>query len=127
VGKSGSRRATLVALDHAIADGNYSLTVIGGFWIVRDKDDRDRLLSIQARKELHDLDAGLCIQIAGWLIRQDHGWAVAQGAGNGDALLLATGEFVRLVVQAFAQPDQRQDLLSALAALATAQAGVNER
>ena len=38
-----------------------------------------------------------CIEIPGWLVREDQSWLVDDAARDGDALTLSAGEFVRQV------------------------------
>src|SRR5580704_13719479 len=59
-----------------------------------------------------DLQRGLRIKISGGLIGQNDGRIVDQRARNGHALLLPTGELVRLVTLAMRQAQQLQHLAS---------------
>ena len=56
-------------------------------------------LLIEAFEKRHDLFAGFGIEVTGRLVGQDDRRIVDQGAGDGDALALPAGEFVRLVRQ----------------------------
>ena len=51
------------------------------------------------------------VERAGRLVAQQHVRALGDGARDRDALLLAAGELRREVVEALAQPDQRERLL----------------
>ena len=51
------------------------------------------------------------IQISGRLVRQNNSRIVDQRAGDGDALLLTAGKFVRFVVDAIAEADARREVL----------------
>ena len=50
--------------------------------------------------------AGLVVERAGGLVAQQHLGPLGDGAGDGDALLLAAGELRRKVVEALAEADQ---------------------
>ena len=56
------------------------------------------------------------VQVARRLVGKQHRWAVNQGPGDRDALLLAAGELGRLVIHPVAQPYELQHLLHAVAA-----------
>ena len=59
---------------------------------------------------LEHQDAGVAVERAGGLVAQQHVRALGDGARDGDALLLAARELGREVVDAVAEPDQRQRL-----------------
>ena len=84
-------------------------------------------LAVESVERGHDLDAGLGVEIAGRLVGQDDGRAVDEGAGDGDALALAAGEFVGLVVHARLEADVGERLLGALDAFRGGHAVVDER
>ncbi len=66
---------------------------------------------------LHDLLAVGGIQVGSGLICQDEGRFGCQGAGDCHALLLPAAELVWALVPALAQPNCRQQIAHALAAL----------
>jgi hypothetical protein len=114
-------------LDQPIADAHHALAILGRLRVVRDEDDGDAPLLVQPLKEFHDLDAGLGVQVAGRLVGQDHRRPVDQRAGDGDALLLAAGEFVGLVVDG-GRPDRPASAIPPHAGGVRArQAGVDQR
>src|SRR5208337_2909701 len=51
-------------------------------------------LPVQVAKDLHDLDTGLAVKIAGRFIAEEDFWIVDQGPGNGHTLLLPTRKLV---------------------------------
>ena len=51
-------------------------------------------------QEIHDLFARTAVEVAGRFIRDDQDRVVDQCPGDGDALLLSAGEFLRLVMDA---------------------------
>jgi hypothetical protein len=60
---------------------------------VRHHDHRDALIAIEAGDQIHDLAAGLGIEVAGRLVGQKNGRIGHDRARDGDALLLAAGQF----------------------------------
>ena len=62
----------------------------------------------------------------GRLVGEQDGWLVHQRAGDGDALALAAGKFVRLVMHAVGQADAGQRLVRELAAFLGGNAGINQ-
>ena len=52
------------------------------------------VLAVELAEELHDLVAGLRVEVAGGLVGQDQLRVVDQRAGDGHALLLAAGQLV---------------------------------
>src|SRR3989337_1410427 len=65
---------------------------------MRHKDNGYALLTVEPLEYGHDLLAGARIQVTGWLIGEDDGWAADEGAGNGNPLLLAPRELTGLVL-----------------------------
>ena len=63
--------------------------------------------------KLDDLAPGRLVEIAGRLVGDDQFRIGRQRAGQRDALLLAAGQFGRIVMQALRQPDCRQFLFGA--------------
>ena len=55
--------------------------------------DNGRSALITLVQEIHHPFRRGCIEVAGWLIDQNHGRGVGNGPGQGDPLLLAAGEF----------------------------------
>ena len=74
-------------------------------------------------QDVHDLHAGLGVQCAGGLIRQDDVGIVHQRTGNGHALHLAAGHLGGLLAQLIAQTYILQHLDGPLAALRLGHAG----
>jgi len=88
----------VLEMDHRPGEGGHV-----GF--VRDHQDRDVLLRIQPRQELHDLHRAFAVEIAGRFVGEQHVGTRDQRAGDRDALLLATGEFGRGVVPPVREAD----------------------
>ncbi len=60
---------------------------------------------MESFEDVEDFLAGLGIQSARRLVRQNDGWIPHDGAGDGDALLLSSGEFVGFVCGLVGKPD----------------------
>ena len=81
------------------------------FLVVRDVDERDADVVLNALElELHLL-AELQVEGAERLVQQEHRRLVDEGAGERDALLLASGKLARLPLLHPLQPDEPQDLV----------------
>ena len=68
-------------------------------------------LAIDALDRLQHDDAGLHVERAGRLVAEEHLGPLGDGAGDGDALLLAAGKLRREMIHAGRQADQLQGLL----------------
>ena len=66
---------------------------------VRHERDRDPVLPIQFREELHDFHASRAVETPGRFVRQKKAGTGHKGARNGDALLLSAREFRRRVTR----------------------------
>ena len=98
--RSAHRR---VADDPAIAHDQVAPRVAGDVQLVGHHHDGDPLV-VEFLKHPHDLDAGLAVEVAGWLVGQQQGGLVDQRAGDGDPLLLAARKLAGMMV-APAPPD----------------------
>ena len=94
--------------------------------LVGDEDD-GVAAPVQLVEEPDDLLAGGGVEVAGGLVGEEERGLAHERAGDGDALALAAGELVRLVVHAVREPDRRERRLGRLAPLAARQAAVDER
>ena len=84
-------------------------------------------LGVELIEQIHDLFAGLRIQVPGGLVGEDDGRVIDQGSGDGHALALSAGELVGLVVHARFQVHDAQRPLGALQAFMGRRAVVDER
>src|ERR1017187_2170328 len=109
----------------AVADVNDAVGVQGDIVFVGDQDDGIALL-VEAFEEAHDFVAGGGIEVAGGLVGQQNGRVVDERAGDRDALALAAGKLVRLVVHAGFQIDLAHGYFGALQALGAGHAGVDQ-
>ena len=55
--------------------------------------------AVDPLEQIHDVLAGLRVEVSGGLVGQQHQRPVDECAGDGDALLLTTGQFVRQPVR----------------------------
>ena len=71
-----------------------------------DQQHGDAALGVQPLKDIHDLDTGPGVEVAGWLISQQNRWLVDERPRDRHALLLSTGELVGVVTGPVAEPDR---------------------
>ena len=67
--------------------------------VMSDEDERAPL-GVEIVKNAEDFLAGFAVKVARSFICKDDDGTVREGSGDGDTLLLATGEFHRLVIKA---------------------------
>ena len=96
----------------SVQNMDHALRLTGDVVVVGDEHDGVALL-MQTVKNLHNVPRRAGIQISGGLVRQNQGRFCDQRTGDGDALLLAAGEFRGLVLRPFAEPDPLQRLADA--------------
>ncbi|MBD0739042.1 hypothetical protein BGM09_06335 [Streptomyces sp. CBMA29] len=90
-------------------------------------DDQDGgALGVDLVEELDDARAGGRVEVAGRLVREEQRRVADHGARDGDALSLAAGELVRLVVVAVGEPDAVEDGPCALAPLGAGDARIEQ-
>ena len=75
-------------------------------------------LAHEAQQLLEDTLSGVRIEIAGGLVGKEKLRSVGDSAGDGDPLLLATGELRGSVVAALVEPKGVEQLLGAMLGLA---------
>ena len=100
----------MVGDDPAVAHGEHPVGKRGDIRLMRDDNDRDALLAIECNERLHDLMRGAGIEVASRFVCQQQTRRVDQCPGDGDALLLSTGELSRRVAFALGQTEQCQSL-----------------
>ena len=86
-----------------------------------------RPLSMKLFEKRHDLVAGGAIKGACRLIGQYKHGVVDEGASDGDALLLASGELTGPMMPSMIQADALQSLCGSAVSFASANPGINER
>ena len=127
-GLAGGVRARLLVaddlavgeLDHAPAHLVHHRHVVGG-------DQHRRAGLVDPVDQLHDPDRGLGIEVAGRLVGDQQRRVVDERARDRDALLLAAGELVGIVVELGGEPGEAQDVRHLVADLAAAAARDLER
>ena len=112
--------AALVELHDAAPHLVDHLAVVG-------HDDDGRAGAVDPVEQLHDPDGGLGVEVAGRLVREQQRRVADERARHGDALLLATGELIGVVVDLGAEADHAEDLRDLAADLAARAAGHLER
>ena len=93
----------LVGHDLSVGEYDGTVGVGGGHRIVRDHDDGLAKLVDRTLQEAEHFGAGNGVEVAGRLVSEHQLRLGNQRAGDGHALLLATGQFIRSVVQALLQ------------------------
>src|SRR3954454_7339983 len=96
-------QASLVEREHAPAH------LVDHLAVVRD-DEHRRPGAVDPVKQLHDPDGGLRVEVPGGLVRQQQRRMVDERPRDRYALLLASRELVRVVVDLSLKPDESQDL-----------------
>src|SRR5690606_5657993 len=117
----------LVIGEVAIDEAQEALAIGCDVLLMRDHDDGDRPFAVQPRDEVHDLPAGLRIQIAGRLIGEEDGGIGDDGAGDGHPLLLAAGKLLRGVALPAGKADLCERCHCTLTPLAGGHAAIDER
>jgi hypothetical protein len=88
----------------------FLLTESGDGVVVGDDDEAIAEIAMEPQKQIDDLVAGVNVEISGGFIGEDQGGTVAQGARDGDALLLAAGELGGTVIEAGTKADLVEEL-----------------
>ena len=104
-----------VGEDFPVAEDDVAFGVAGDVEFVGDHEDGDAGV-VEFLEDAHDFDAGLAVEVAGGFVGEEEGGVVDEGAGDGDALLLAAGELVGVVVGAGCEADGLEGLEGAGAA-----------
>src|SRR3974390_35629 len=84
-------------------------------------------LAVKIFKQVHDFFACLGVKVPGWLVRKNDRGVIHQSAGDSDALALAAGEFVGLVMHPGRQVDALQSKLGLFDTLFRGSAVVDQR
>src|SRR5262245_50085016 len=115
--------------DPALADDEDAVGVGRGPRVVGDEDDRLAVLVARLPERVQELAAGGVVEVAGRLVGQEDGRPGHEGAGDGDALLLALRQLVGPMALLVGQLDELHRLTDALLELALVRvlAGDRER
>ena len=91
------------------------------------RDHNDELILRYLLENVHYLHGGIGVERAGRLVGQENIRIIDERTGNGNALHLAAGHLVRLLLKLIAEADLFQRLSRAAAALLWCNAGERER
>lgn len=100
-----------VGLDGQVGDElavlDFEYLVVGGdeAAVVGDDDEGGLAFGLEAAEDAVDFVAGAAVEFAGGFVGEEEFGLFDQGAGDGDALLLAAGEGAGAVVEAVAEAD----------------------
>ena len=108
----------------AVLDAHDAAGVLGDVFSMGDQNNCAPF-GVKLFEQSEDFVAALAVQGAGGLVGENHRRVVHQGAGDGDALLLAAGKFRRTMLGAVAEAEAREQARGALGALVLGQAGVH--
>ena len=117
VGGAPRQPVDLVPHDSAVAERDDPAAVAGDVGLVRDEHDGQAVLGVEALEDVHDLDARARVEVARRLVGEQDRGIVHERPRDGDALLLAARELVRVVARAVAQTDGGERRERARAAL----------
>jgi len=91
--------------DLPVAHLDFSVRPVGELGVVRDEQDATAVVPVQTRQQIEDDITRMRVEVPSRLIREQPFRAVDEGAGDGDPLLLATGQLRRQRVRLIAQSD----------------------
>ena len=97
--------------DSSVAHVEDAVGDLGGFGVVGDHEDGLVELAAGGAEHLEDGVGVFGVEVAGGLVGEDDGGAGDEGAGDGDTLLLASGELVGAVVETFADAEEAAEVV----------------
>ncbi len=103
-----------------------AIAAFGHAGVVGDDDEGFAGFIDDAEEHVHDGGTGGGVEIAGGFVGVEDAGVVDEGAGDGDALLFAAGEFGGEVVEAFGEADAVEEFASAGFGVAFADPGREE-
>ena len=105
-----------LALTKSVAKGDQAAGAAGEKRIVRDQHQRGSFALVQRDQKFENMLAVLAVEIAGGFVGQQDGRPHHEGAGQGDALLFASGELDGIMIAAVSQADAFEQFARAGAA-----------
>lgn len=112
----GAEKSTLfpqIQIDFSVSDFDDAVGFFGDAAIVGDDDECGAEFVVDVAQEIIDGFGGGGVKVAGRLVREDHGGLIEEGAGDGGALLLATGHLGGVIVHHFFEPDEGHEFAGA--------------
>src|SRR5215213_3440377 len=106
----GVRPPHLVANDTPVLQGDDPLAHRVNHLPVVGRDNDGGAYAVDPVQQLHDADARVRVEVARRLVCDEYGRLRDEGAGYGDALLLAAREHVGVLVHLPREPDEVEDL-----------------
>src|SRR6056297_467545 len=91
-----------------IPENNFPLCVLSHFRFMGNKNDSYSQVMIQAGKEVHYIFCIFCIKITSWLVGKNNGRFINQCPGNGNPLLLSTGQLTWMMMLPAGKSDHTQ-------------------
>src|SRR5262249_30171625 len=92
----------------AVLEADDAGSVIGDLLFVGDQDDGNSAAVFQLLKDVHHLNAGAAVEMAGRLVGEEDRWSVQERPGDGHTLLLASGQLIRVMLGAVLKTDRGQ-------------------
>src|SRR5512139_1146099 len=74
-------------------------------WVVGHHDNSLTRFTIESIHQIEDFLRRNPVEVSGWLIGNQDGWVSDNGAGNGDALLLPSGELTGIMIHSTGKID----------------------
>ena len=93
----------MIERDHAAPDAANQLAIVR-------RDEHGRAARVHLAQQVHDVERQIGIEVARRLVGENQHRVVHERAGDGDALLLAARQLLRIRVHAVLQPDPLQHL-----------------
>src|SRR5215212_1997631 len=121
------RGDAVVLLNPPVLEDDDAVGVGRDVRLVRDEDERDPALAVEALEDVHHLDRGARVERARRLVGEDELRVVDERARNRHALLLPARELVRVVLLAARESDRVQRFRRAAVALGRLDARVEHR
>ena len=102
-----------IQIDSAVGDFDDAVGFFCDSAVMGDDDEGGTEFVVDVAKEVVDGFGCRGVEVSGWLVGEDHGGIVEEGAGDCGALLLAAGHLGRVVVHHFFEPDQGHEFAGA--------------
>src|SRR5690554_3334429 len=107
------RRIGLIGDEKAVGESNDARGHLSDMFLVSDDDERALFDAIELPEDLHDLQAGILVKAAGWLVAKEDRWLIKERPGDRAALLLAAGELRWVLVELVLKADFLQKFAGA--------------